>query len=114
MVSIGRIGGQPTMSGGHYYLNDHGDFIPVTRAAYWHALVLQQRIFTLGPGVFFALGVLVHWPWRRTRPGDDPLEAGPLPRVRCNGQATMRRRGVRRSTEDWPKLRSRRETAHCS
>ncbi len=43
MVSIGQIGGQPTMSGGHYYLNDHGDFIPVTRAAYRHALVLLTR-----------------------------------------------------------------------
>jgi hypothetical protein len=60
-------------------LNDHGDFIPVTRAAYWHALVLQQRIFTLGPGVFFALCVLVHWPRRRTRQDDDPLEGGPVP-----------------------------------
>ncbi len=78
MVSIGQIGGQPTMSGGHYYLTDHGDFIPVTRAAYRHALVLQQRIFTLGPGVFFALGVLVHWPRRRARPDDDPLEGGPV------------------------------------
>jgi hypothetical protein len=64
MVSIGSIGGQPTMSGGRYYLNDHGDFIPVTKAAYDHALVLQQRIFTLGPSVFFALGVLVHYPRR--------------------------------------------------
>jgi hypothetical protein len=64
MLSIGSIGGQPTMSGGRYYLNDHGTFIPVTRAAYRHALVLQQRIFTLGPSVFFALGVLVHYPRR--------------------------------------------------
>jgi hypothetical protein len=67
------------MSGGHYYLNNHGDFIPVTRAAYRHALVLQQRIFTLGPGVFFALGVLVHWPGRRAGPDDAPLEGGPAP-----------------------------------
>jgi hypothetical protein len=66
MVSIGSIGGQPTISGGHYYLNDHGTLIPVTRAAYRHALVLQQRIFTLGPSVFFALGVLVHYPRRQT------------------------------------------------
>jgi hypothetical protein len=65
MVSIASIGGQPTMSGGRYYLNDHGDFIPVTKIAYDHALVLQQRIFTLGPSVFFALGVLVHYPRRQ-------------------------------------------------
>jgi hypothetical protein len=62
MVSIGSIGGQPTMSGGRYFLNDHGDFIEVTKIVYEHALVLQQRIFTLGPSVFFALGVLVHYP----------------------------------------------------
>jgi hypothetical protein len=66
MASITSIGGQPTMSGSHYYLNDHGTLIPVTRAAYRHALVLQQRIFTLGPSVFFALGVLVHYPRRQT------------------------------------------------
>jgi hypothetical protein len=43
-----------------------------------------------------------------------PLRADRFPRVRCNAQGTMRRRGVRRSTGDWPKLRSRRETAHGS
>lgn len=59
-----RLGRQPTISGGHYYLNDHG-LIPVTKAAYEHALVLQQRIFTLGPSIFFGLGVLVHYPRRR-------------------------------------------------
>jgi hypothetical protein len=62
MLSITSISGQPTMNGGHYYLNDHGSLLAVTKAAYEHALVLQQRIFTLGPSVFFALGVLVHYP----------------------------------------------------
>jgi hypothetical protein len=62
--AISSIAGQPTISGGHYFLNDHGTLIPVTKAAYEHALVLQQRIFTLGPSVFFALGVLVHYPRR--------------------------------------------------
>jgi hypothetical protein len=79
MVSIGQTGGQPTMSGSHYYLNDHGDFIPVTRAMCRHALVLGQRIFTLVPAVFFALGVLVHWPRRQAQPGDDRLQGGPVP-----------------------------------
>jgi hypothetical protein len=64
MSSITSVGGQPTMSGGHYYLNDHGSLIAVTKAAYEHTLVLQQRIFTLAPSVFFALGVLVHYPRR--------------------------------------------------
>ena len=60
--SIPAIGGQPTITGGHYYLDDHGGLIPVTYATYRHALALQQRIFTLVPAVFFALGVLVHYP----------------------------------------------------
>ena len=64
LSSITSIGGQPTISGGHYYLNDHGSLIAVTKAAYERTLVLQQRIFTLGPSVFFALGVLVHYPRR--------------------------------------------------
>lgn len=61
MASIGSIGGKPTMSGGRYYLDNHGSLTLVTKAAYEHALVLQQRIFTLGPSVFFALGALVHY-----------------------------------------------------
>ncbi len=64
MASIGSIGGQPTMSGGRYYLDNHGTTLPVTKAAYEHSLLLQQRIFTLGPSMFFALGALVHY-WRR-------------------------------------------------
>jgi hypothetical protein len=64
MTSIASAGGQPTMSGGRYYLNNHGSLIPVSKAAYEHGLVLQQRIFTLGPAIFFALGVLVHYPRR--------------------------------------------------
>jgi hypothetical protein len=64
MSSIAGIGGQPTISGGRYYLNDHGSLIPVTKAVYEHAVVLQQRIFTLIPSVFFALGVLLHYPRR--------------------------------------------------
>jgi hypothetical protein len=65
ITSITSIGGQPTVSGGHYYLNDHGSLIPVTKAGYEHALVLQQRIFTGIPSIFFALGALVHYPRRR-------------------------------------------------
>jgi hypothetical protein len=69
--SITSIGGQPTMSAGHYYLNDHGSLIAVSKAAYEHGLVLQQRIFTLGPAMFFALGVLIHYPQRGV--ADDSL-----------------------------------------
>lgn len=61
LASILAIGGQPTMSGGRYYLNEHG-LVPVSYAVYHHALILQQRIFTLGPAAFFAVGVLAHYP----------------------------------------------------
>jgi hypothetical protein len=69
LVSILSIRGQPTISAGHYYLDNHGSMIAVTRAGYEHALVLQQRIFTLIPGVFFGLGVLTHYP-RHVAVGD--------------------------------------------
>jgi hypothetical protein len=75
MSSITGIGGQPTMSGGRYYLDHHGSLVPVTKAAYEHALMLQQRIFTLGPSVFFALGLLVHYP-RATGGGMSRLAVG--------------------------------------
>jgi hypothetical protein len=36
---------------------------------YEHARVLEQRIFTLGPSIFFTLGVLVHYPRRGVAAG---------------------------------------------
>lgn len=65
VMSIVHIGGQPTQIHGRYYLNDHGTLIAVTHSGYLHALVLQQRIFTLIPSVFYALGVIVNWPLER-------------------------------------------------
>jgi hypothetical protein len=60
--AISEIGGQPTERGGQFFLNDHGSLIPVTHAEYLHAIVLSQRIFTLIPAVFYALGVIVNLP----------------------------------------------------
>jgi hypothetical protein len=60
LYSILHIGGQPEQRGDYYFLNDHGSMIPVTRAAFRHALVLQTRIFTLVPSMFFAIAVLLH------------------------------------------------------
>src|SRR5207249_3592669 len=60
--SILQLDGQPTHQHGHYFLNNHGSLMPVTRSMYEHALVLQQRIFTCIPSVFYALGVLVNAP----------------------------------------------------
>jgi hypothetical protein len=64
-ASITESRGQPTESAGRYYLNDHGAYIPVTHGEYLHAQVLSERSFSLIPGVFFALGILVNLPRRR-------------------------------------------------
>ena len=58
--SIGHLAGAPTAVGGHYYLNDHGDYIRVSYASYLHALALQQRGFASVASVFYGLGVLVN------------------------------------------------------
>lgn len=65
LLSITHIRGQPTTQNGRRFLNDHGYLIPVSQAEYDHALVLQQRIFTLIPSVFFGLGILANArpPW---------------------------------------------------
>jgi hypothetical protein len=67
-----HLGGQPIEQHGRYFLNDHGEYVSVTHAQYLHALVWQQRIFTLIPSVFYALGVLVNVasPNARPRTGD--------------------------------------------
>jgi hypothetical protein len=64
-VSILSIGGQPTTEHGQHFLNNHGSLTAVTRSEYRHALVLQQRIFTLIPGLFFGVAVLANAsrPW---------------------------------------------------
>ena len=58
--AISQIGGQPTERNGQFFLDDHGTLIPVSHGAYLHAIVLSQRIFTLIPAVFYALGVIAN------------------------------------------------------
>lgn len=60
MVSVLHAGGNPEQHGSHYVLDDRGSLSPVTHAAYQHALILQTRICSLGPAVFFAYGVIVN------------------------------------------------------
>jgi energy-coupling factor transporter transmembrane protein EcfT len=64
ILTIPTTSGQPFTSGGRYFLNNHGSTIAVTKAAYDHALIQGQRIFTLGPSMFFALGAMLHYPRR--------------------------------------------------
>jgi hypothetical protein len=65
MLSILSSGGQTTTEHGQYFLNDHGSLTAVTRPEYRHALVLQQRAFTLIPSMFFTMAVLANAlrPW---------------------------------------------------
>ena len=76
--SFGHIAGQPTEIHGRYFLNDHGSLIPVTHRAYLHAQVLHQRLFTLIPSVFYALGVLANWP-PRSAARVSPTSSGTAP-----------------------------------
>jgi hypothetical protein len=70
--SISEDRGQPTERAGHYYLNDHGDYIPVSRAEYRHAQVLTERAFTLIPSVFLAFALLINLPRRRPVTAEQP------------------------------------------
>jgi hypothetical protein len=60
LLARAHLGGQRIEQNNHYFLNDHGVYIPATHAQYLHALVWQQQIFTLIPSVFYALGVLAN------------------------------------------------------
>jgi hypothetical protein len=70
VVTITSIGGQPTKVDGRYFLNNHGTYTPVSHAAYLHAVGLTQRLFSIIPSVFYALGVIVNYPSHR-RGGPD-------------------------------------------
>jgi hypothetical protein len=63
MASIVTSQGQPEHVGSSYYLDDHGLHIPVSRAGYYHALAVQDRLFACGSTLFLlvALG-LTAWP----------------------------------------------------
>lgn len=71
-TSISEDRGQPTERAGHYYLNDHGDYIPVSRTEYRHAQVLTERTFTLIPSVFLAFALLLNLPRRRPVTTEQP------------------------------------------
>lgn len=59
MISIASSQGQPVHAGNHYYLDDHGSHIPVSKAGYESAISQQQRIFSAGGTAFMivALGM---------------------------------------------------------
>ena len=51
-ISIISSQGQPEHSGDHYYLDDHGTHIVVTRSGYERAIAQQERIFAAGGTTF--------------------------------------------------------------
>ncbi|MGW7356480.1 hypothetical protein ACWGI0_07420 [Streptomyces sp. NPDC054802] len=60
-VAIGGApaGGQPEHTAAGYYLNEHGDRRPVSRAAYESALKAGTRWFDAGATCFFALSAVM-------------------------------------------------------
>ena len=60
VTAFPTLRGQPEIDHGHYFLNDHGSLIPVSRDAYLRALAAQQRLFTSVAAVFYSLGVMAN------------------------------------------------------
>lgn len=64
MSSVVTLRGQPTHDQAGYYLNDHGNRIPVTRSGYEAAVAKQDRLFAAGASVFLlaACGMTMYRP----------------------------------------------------
>jgi hypothetical protein len=58
--AITHLPGQPEHLNGRYYFNHYGSLIPTDEAGYHHAVARQERIFSGGPAVFYALAVVVN------------------------------------------------------
>ncbi|WP_316959532.1 hypothetical protein [Streptomyces sp. TRM68367] len=60
-VVVGGVpaSGQPERTAGGYYLNNHGDLQPVSRATYESALKSRTRWFDAGATLFFAVSALM-------------------------------------------------------
>jgi hypothetical protein len=60
-VAIGGapVGGQPGRTAEGYYLNNHGDREPVSRATYESALKSEVRWFDAGATIFFAVSAVM-------------------------------------------------------
>lgn len=87
-TAAGALGGQPGYDPAthRYVLDNHGSLIPVSKAAYLHALAVQNRLF-LGVTLVFitvALGI-TYGDWSRHRPGSFrlrwPRPVRPRPRI---------------------------------
>jgi hypothetical protein len=52
--------GQPVQSGGRYYLNEHGDYIAVTRAQYLDAVAREERGFTAIAFILYVVALVVN------------------------------------------------------
>ena len=57
MFSITSSQGQPEHDGNHYYLDDHGSHIPVTKAGYEYAVAVGERGFAAAGTLFLLMSV---------------------------------------------------------
>jgi hypothetical protein len=88
-TAITALGGQPEYDPAthRYVLNSHGNLTAVSRAAYLHALALQNRLFLGGTLVFITVAFCIAYAdWSRHRLEGSPLRwfprpAGPRPAI---------------------------------
>jgi hypothetical protein len=88
-TAITALGGQPEYDPAthRYVLNSHGNLTVVSRAAYLHALALQNRLFLGGTLVFITVAFCIAYAdWSRHRLEGSPLRwfprpAGPRPAI---------------------------------
>ncbi len=81
-TAASALGGQPGYDPAthRYVLNDHGNLTPVSRAAYLHALAVQNRLFLGVTLVFLTVAFgLAYGDWSRHRPGIRAVRRLPRP-----------------------------------
>lgn len=74
MSGILSAKGQPERHHGHYYANDHGSLIPLTKAGYDHQVAVEHRGFSAIAVAFYAItvGLVMVGPINRSPP-EHPL-----------------------------------------
>jgi hypothetical protein len=72
LAAVVSLPGQPEYepSSRRYVYNDHGKLIPATRAAYLHAVAVQNRLFLGAALVFTSFAVAITWQERNRRHRD--------------------------------------------
>jgi hypothetical protein len=63
--------GGPDVVNGQFFANNHGSLTPISRAAFHHLQLAEQRLFSAVPAAFYLVGALYNGTTRRTgAPGE--------------------------------------------